>query len=38
MSLIVSGAISVASVGLIVFFVIKFAVDTFSDKKKPIRH
>lgn len=34
MGVIVSGVISAASVGLIVFFVIKFAIDTFGPIKK----
>jgi hypothetical protein len=39
MSIILSAAISFASVGLIIYFVIKFAMDAIHDsKKKPVKH
>lgn len=38
MELLISGAISVVSVGLIVFFVVKFAVDIVSDSNSKSLH
>jgi large-conductance mechanosensitive channel len=39
MGILISAAISFVSVALIVFFVVKFAMDTFgNDKKKAVRH